>query len=69
MRRGSYFTISNFVCTDCGASLPLPRCHGQQRKQGHEKKLWCPVCKKEHNFKEIGYKKTYKNLAGEVIMA
>lgn len=69
MNRGNCFTISNFVCMDCGVSIPLPRCHGKQRKKNHEKKLWCPVCKVEHNFIEIGYKKNYKTMAGDIIMA
>ena len=69
MRRGSYFTISNFVCPDCGLIMPLPRCHGHQRTKGHQKKLWCPTCKNEHNFNEIWYKGNYKTMSGEIIMA
>ena len=69
MRRGSCFTISNFVCPDCGLIIPLPRCHGQQRGNGHKKNLWCPTCKEEHNFMEIKYKESYRTMAGDVIMA
>ena len=68
MKRRPY-VISNFICEECGTTVPLPRCHGQQREHGHIKDLWCPGCKKESKFKEIKYKESYKTMAGEVIMA
>jgi hypothetical protein len=64
-----HFVISNFICQSCGTEMPLPRCHGQQRENGHIKDIWCPVCKKESKFKEIKYKESYRTMAGELLMA
>jgi hypothetical protein len=61
------YTISNFVCLECGTTMPLPRIHGSQRKKGHIKMLECPVCKKQQPFREFSYKSHYKTLSGEII--
>lgn len=59
--------ISNFVCPECGLEFPLPRIHGQQRKNGHIKDVFCPVCGKVQKFQEYKYKQCYKTLDGEII--
>ena len=38
-------TYSCFICTNCGNTYFLGRDKGKQRKNGHIKDLWCPVCK------------------------
>lgn len=45
-------TISNFVCSECGFIIPLPRTESVRRKKGHIKDLFCPCCKAERKFKE-----------------
>lgn len=40
------YSISNFICPDCGSSIPLPRQKNRKRNKEHVKDLWCPYCKK-----------------------
>ena len=67
MARRKYKVTSLFVCPDCGTEIPLPRLHCAQRKKGHIKDLYCPVCKDIKEFREYKYKEFYKNLDGEII--
>lgn len=52
MRRHS-FTISQFVCPDCGLVVPLPRGKNRPRENGHIKDIWCARCGEIRKFKEI----------------
>ena len=44
--------ISNFYCTECNYSIPLPRSR-KQREKGHIKDVWCPKCKKVTGHLEV----------------
>lgn len=44
--RPNKYSISYFMCTECGKKFPLPRPQSQRREKGHVKDLWCPFCKK-----------------------
>jgi hypothetical protein len=44
MRRN--YTISYFICPECGKALPLPRNKCSKRKKNHIKDLYCVYCKK-----------------------
>ena len=50
-RRSNYYTISRFICPECNNIIPLPR--RKCKEKGHKKKIYCPYCKMEQNFKEI----------------
>lgn len=53
MRKQSY-TISRFVCQQCGnEGIPIPRKMRKQREKGHIKHLYCIYCKKRTPHKEI----------------
>lgn len=52
-KRGQSFTISTFICPECGQRFPLPRPSRSQRERGHIKDLWCPKCKEIQKFIEI----------------
>ena len=45
IQKNSY-SISNFICQECGNSFPLPRQNNRKRNKKHIKDLWCPHCKK-----------------------
>ncbi len=45
--------ISNFICPECGLNFPLPRTHGEQRKNGHIKDVYCPKCNKVQKFNNV----------------
>lgn len=44
--RVNEYTISDFICPECGRSFPLPRQKSKRREKGHIKDLYCPFCKK-----------------------
>lgn len=48
------YIMSNFLCSECDLHLQIPRPKNKQRKVGHVKDMYCPVCKKETKFIEIG---------------
>lgn len=53
MTKGKY-TMSDFYCTNCGRQgIPIARKKGQQREQGHLKKLFCIYCGKDTNHVEV----------------
>lgn len=68
MKKHRYMKMSQFICIDCGAELSLPRLHCGQRKSGHVKDIYCPICKKDSKFKEVKYNEFYKTMAGDVII-
>ena len=51
--KGRNTTMSEFYCVECGSRIYLPRCTGQQRKDGHIKHIWCTKCKQETAHVEI----------------
>ncbi len=47
-------TSSRFFCTKCGREgIPVHRKKGQEREDGHLKKLYCMYCQEEVNHVEI----------------
>lgn len=68
MGRHKYFTVSDFVCQECGEIIPLPRLKAEQRENGHVKDLYCPTCKKMSKFKEVTYKNAIRTMAGEILV-
>lgn len=59
--------ISNLICPECGLNFPLPRTHGEKRKNGHIKDVYCPKCNKVQKFKEYKYNQSYRTLDGEIL--
>ena len=61
--RAKHYTISYFICSKCGKSLPLPRNRSLKRKKGHIKTLYCVFCNKETDTLETrdGDYVTYSN--------
>lgn len=51
-KRNNFFTISDFICEECGKNFPLPRKTNQCREKGHIKTFYCPYCKKKTNHLE-----------------
>lgn len=68
MKRQKY-TISYFVCPECGNAMPLPRPLGKKRNKRHNKWLNCPFCKKEVNTTEVRRGDAYVKNDGNVIYA
>lgn len=52
--------LSMLVCPECGNTFPIMRNHGQHRKRGHIKDIWCPFCKTDRKFVEVGRGDYYK---------
>ncbi len=46
MIKNNNYSISNFICQECGNGFPLPRQNNRKRNKRHIKDLWCPHCKK-----------------------
>lgn len=65
MGRKKYFTISRFICLNCGTIIPLPRLKSEQRELGHIKTMYCPICKDVKDFKEYREGQAIKTLKGE----
>ena len=63
------FTISYFVCPECGNVLPLPRPLSRKRNKGHNKWLDCAFCKKKVNTTEVRKGDAYVRDNGNVIYA
>lgn len=59
--------LSTFVCPDCGKTFPLMRNHGEQRKRGHKKDIWCPYCKDTKQFIEVRKRDCFVKDDGDVI--
>lgn len=55
MSRRNKYTISQFVCLECGNKFPLPRPMNQKREKYHIKDLYCPHCKKITKTEEVRY--------------
>lgn len=65
--RVNKYEISNFICSECGNSFPLPRQKSWRREKGHIKDLWCPFCKKKVKTIEIRPRDSFKTMSGEVL--
>lgn len=65
--RKSPYTISNFICPECGGILPLPRMKKSRREKGHMKNIFCPYCQKEQTFQETRNDEFYKSMSGEIL--
>lgn len=57
--RKQRFTVSTFICPECGLEFPLPRLRAKQRECGHIKDLYCPRCRKVVKFEERKYNQFY----------
>ena len=51
--KAKHFTISYFICPECGKSFPLPRSKSMRRSKGHIKTLYCVFCNKETDAIEL----------------
>lgn len=63
------FTISYFICPDCGNLMPLPRPQSRKRNKGHNKWLNCPFCNKKVNTTEVRSGDVYECDDGRIIYA
>lgn len=61
------FSISNFMCPECGKIIPLPRPNTKARENGHIKDIYCPYCRKIQKFREYKSKQPIRTLAGDDI--
>ena len=61
------YTISQFLCPDCGHIIPLPRKKQSAREKGHIKDIYCPWCDKVQHTKEYQSNQPIKNLAGDIL--
>lgn len=61
------YTISQFVCPDCGGILPLPRRCKKPRENGHIKDLYCPWCNDIKKMTEYKSGQPIRNMDGEII--
>lgn len=66
MKRKKY-TISYFICPECGNSTPLPRPLSRKRNKGHKKWLHCAFCKKDVNTTEVREGDVYMRNDGNII--
>ena len=60
------YTISQFICPECGRIIPLPRCKNA-RENGHIKDIYCPWCDKVQHTMEFKSNQPIYNLDGELI--
>ena len=67
MKKKRFTDISTCICQECGSKMTVPREHGNLRKKGHIKDMWCPHCKKETKFLEIRDGDWYYNDDGTII--
>ena len=49
-KRGRY---TELVCLECGNIFPIYRISGREKKTGHIKHLYCPICFKETAHYEV----------------
>lgn len=66
--RRKKFEVHTCICPNCNKSMYVPRTVGSFRAEGHQKKIWCPFCKREINFTEtFGWKEgSVKTMSGEI---
>lgn len=61
------FTISYFVCPECGNIFPLPRKKSKKRNKGHIKDLYCVCCGEVVKTTEVREGDAYKRDDGSII--
>lgn len=66
MKKRNY-SISYFICPECGNVFPLPRKKGSKRNKGHIKDLYCVDCNKIVKTTEIRSGDYYKDKNGNII--
>ena len=54
MRKRNDYLIMYYRCNSCGREFTIPRHKGSLRGKNHIKDLWCPWCKANTKFVEIG---------------
>lgn len=47
------YSISKFICTQCGSEIYLPRTKNKQREKDHLKIIYCIKCKERVNHREV----------------
>lgn len=66
MKRQKY-TISYFICPECGNITPLPRKKSSKRNKGHIKDLFCIRCNEIVKTMEVREGDAYVKYDGSVI--
>ena len=66
MKKKNY-TVSYFVCPECGNYFPLPRRNSSQRNKLHIKDLYCVYCNKVVKTTEIREGDYYIGQNGDII--
>lgn len=46
-------TERRFMCPSCGYVATAYKKSSRRTAYAHNKKLWCPFCKDEHNFAQL----------------
>lgn len=54
MRKRNDIIIMYYRCKNCQNDLTIPRQIGRKRNEHHIKDMWCPYCKIDSKFIEIG---------------
>lgn len=54
MRKRNDSFIVYYRCMKCSGEMSIPRQEGRKRGVGHVKDLWCPYCKADSKFSEVG---------------
>ena len=55
MRRTIISYIRRFKCQDCGSEITAPKL--SKTGNGHIKTMYCPICKEQKDFIQIGIDK------------
>lgn len=61
------YSISYFICPECGNSFPLPRPKSLKRNKGHIKDVYCVCCNKIVKTTEVRSGDYYIGHNGNVI--
>ena len=67
MSKRQSYTISHFLCPECGNEIPLPRRSNRNRESGHIKDIYCPYCNKVQQFLEFKSNQPIRNMDGEEV--
>ena len=54
MKKRNDSFIVYYRCMKCSGEMSVPRQEGRKRGVGHVKDLWCPYCKADSKFSEVG---------------
>ncbi len=61
------YSISYFICSECGNIFPLPRRENKKRNKGHIKDLYCIHCNKVVKTTEIRNRDCYIGDNGNIV--